>query len=163
MNTAASPFFFTSASMVDFILSRRDRMARIVDLSSHLPNAPARAGSSKYSTLLDEIPTPTQPDQSVTSGSSALRWSRATLRDPGRAARETMAKDKQIDLDYRSAVRELVTYMMEDPRSISRVMNVLWALRALERIGDHAKNICEHIVFLVEGKDIRHGHDDAQD
>jgi len=72
------------------------------------------------------------------------------------AAREHMAKDKQIDQDYRSAVRELVTYMMEDPRSISRVMNVLWTLRALERIGDHAKNICEHIVFLVEGKDIRH-------
>lgn len=74
------------------------------------------------------------------------------------AARETMTKDKQIDLDYRSAVRELITYMMEDPRSISRVMNVLWTLRALERIGDHAKNICEHIVFLVEGKDIRHLH-----
>lgn len=72
------------------------------------------------------------------------------------AAREHMAKDKQIDQDYRSAVRELITYMMEDPRSISRVMNVLWTLRALERIGDHAKNICEHIVFLVEGKDIRH-------
>lgn len=72
------------------------------------------------------------------------------------AAREHMAKDKRIDQDYRSAVRELITYMMEDPRSISRVMNVLWTLRALERIGDHAKNICEHIVFLVEGKDIRH-------
>ncbi|TAL07771.1 MAG: phosphate signaling complex protein PhoU [Porticoccaceae bacterium] len=87
----------------------------------------------------------------------------AFSRFDARAARETMAKDKQIDLDYRSAVRELVTYMMEDPRSISRVMNVLWALRALERIGDHAKNICEHIVFLVEGKDIRHVHPDEQD
>ena len=84
----------------------------------------------------------------------------AFSRFDAQAARETMAKDKQIDLDYRSAVRELVTYMMEDPRSISRVMNVLWALRALERIGDHAKNICEHVVFLVEGKDIRHGHAD---
>ena len=84
----------------------------------------------------------------------------AFTRFDAQAARETMAKDKQIDLDYRSAVRELVTYMMEDPRSISRVMNVLWTLRALERIGDHAKNICEHVVFLVEGKDIRHGHAD---
>ena len=87
----------------------------------------------------------------------------AFSRFDAQAARETMAKDKQIDLDYRSAVRELVTYMMEDPRSISRVMNVLWALRALERIGDHAKNICEHVVFLVEGKDIRHGHADDLD
>ena len=75
-------------------------------------------------------------------------------------ALETLKKDEQIDRDYRSAIRELVTYMMEDPRSISRVMNILWALRALERIGDHAKNICEHVVFLVEGKDIRHGHMD---
>jgi phosphate transport system protein len=85
----------------------------------------------------------------------------AFTRFDAQAARETMAKDKQIDLDYRSAVRELVTYMMEDPRSISRVMNVLWTLRALERIGDHAKNICEHIIFLVEGKDIRHTHPDG--
>jgi phosphate transport system protein len=82
----------------------------------------------------------------------------AFTRFDAQAAREAMARDKQIDLDYRSAVRELITYMMEDPRSISRVMNVLWTLRALERIGDHAKNICEHIVFLVEGKDIRHLH-----
>lgn len=85
----------------------------------------------------------------------------AFTRFDAQAARENMAKDKQIDLDYRSAVRELVTYMMEDPRSISRVMNVLWTLRALERIGDHAKNICEHIIFLVEGKDIRHTHPDS--
>lgn len=82
----------------------------------------------------------------------------AFTRFDAQAARQSIARDKQIDLDYRSAVRELITYMMEDPRSISRVMNVLWTLRALERIGDHAKNICEHIVFLVEGKDIRHLH-----
>lgn len=75
-----------------------------------------------------------------------------------KVALETLDRDKQIDQDYRSAVREMMTYMMEDPRSISRVMNILWALRSLERIGDHAKNICEHVVFLVEGKDIRHGH-----
>ncbi len=69
-----------------------------------------------------------------------------------------MKRDEQIDADYKSALRELMTYMMEDPRSITRIMNVLWVLRALERIGDHAKNICEHVIYLVEGKDVRHGH-----
>jgi phosphate transport system protein len=72
----------------------------------------------------------------------------------------TLQADKQIDMDYKSAMREMITYMMEDPRSISRVMNVIWALRSLERVGDHAKNICEQIVYLVRGKDIRHARGD---
>ena len=72
------------------------------------------------------------------------------------AAMKTLAEDTQIDLEYKSALRELVTYMMEDPRSISRAINILWVLRSLERIGDHAKNLCEQIVYVVKGKDIRH-------
>lgn len=75
----------------------------------------------------------------------------------------TLKADEQIDLDYKSALRELVTYMMEDPRSISRVMNILWTLRSLERVGDHTKNICEHTVYLVRGQDIRHGNLDNLD
>ena len=74
------------------------------------------------------------------------------------AAMETFAEDKKIDMDYKTALRELVTYMMEDPRSIGRVINILWVVRSLERIGDHAKNLCEQIVFVVKGKDIRHGN-----
>ena len=72
----------------------------------------------------------------------------------------TMKEDRQVDMDYKSALREMITYMMEDPRSISRSMNILWTLRSLERIGDHAKNICEHIVYLVQGRDIRHRNPD---
>ena len=69
---------------------------------------------------------------------------------------KTLEEDAQVDLDYKSALRELVTYMMEDPRSISRAINILWVVRSLERIGDHAKNLCEQIVYVVKGKDIRH-------
>ena len=71
-------------------------------------------------------------------------------------AMQVAREDKVVDQEYKSATRELITYMMEDPRSIGRVMNVMWALRAIERIGDHARNIAEHIIYLVKGLDVRH-------
>ena len=66
--------------------------------------------------------------------------------------------DKKADLEYASALREMMSVMMEDPRSISRIINVVWALRSLERIGDHARNIAEHVIYLVKGKDVRHAN-----
>lgn len=69
---------------------------------------------------------------------------------------EVMQADGAIDTEYKTALRALMTFMMEDPRSISRVMNVMWVLRSLERIGDHARNISEQLIFLVKGTDVRH-------
>ncbi|WP_045856160.1 phosphate signaling complex protein PhoU [Teredinibacter purpureus] len=73
-----------------------------------------------------------------------------------RAAIKVMRDDGHIDREYKSAMREMVTQMMEDPRSISRVLNIMWALRSLERIGDHSRNIAEHVIYLVRGTDVRH-------
>ena len=71
-------------------------------------------------------------------------------------ALEVLKQDDEIDKEFDGLLRKLITYMMEDPRTISSSLDLLFVAKAIERIGDHAKNICEYTIYLVRGKDVRH-------
>ena len=76
-------------------------------------------------------------------------------------AMQVVREDESVDDEYGSAMRSLMTFMMEDSRSISSVLSIMWVLRALERVGDHANNLAEYVVYLVKGLDIRHSDPDT--
>ena len=71
-------------------------------------------------------------------------------------ARDIFERERKVDKVYQSALRSLATFMIEDPRNIGRVLNIVWIARSLERVGDHATNIAEYVIYLVQGVDVRH-------
>jgi phosphate transport system protein len=93
-------------------------------------------------------------------GRHATRMLNSTLdalaRMDADSALELHKEDAKLDKEYEGIIRQLMTYMMEDPRSIPGVLDVLWAARAVERVGDRCKNICEYVIYYVKGKDVRH-------
>jgi phosphate transport system protein len=72
------------------------------------------------------------------------------------SAAGVLKDDHEIDDEFRAVVRQLVTYMMEDPRTISPALDIIWVAKAVERMGDHAKNIAEQVIYIVKGTDVRH-------
>ena len=76
-------------------------------------------------------------------------------------ALEVARFDAELDSEFQSALRRLATYLLEDPRNVGHTLNVTFVLKSLERIGDHAKNIAEYVIYLVKGKDVRHVSPDS--
>jgi phosphate transport system protein len=74
----------------------------------------------------------------------------------GKTALQIIARDDEVDFEFRTILRNMITFMMEDPRTISSALDTLWVAKAIERIGDHAKNIAEYVIYVAEGRDIRH-------
>ena len=72
------------------------------------------------------------------------------------AAAEVLKEDSEIDAEFKSVLRQLITYMMEDPRTITTALETVWVAKAVERIGDHAKNVAEQVIYIVRGTDVRH-------
>ena len=72
------------------------------------------------------------------------------------AAAAIIEEDRGVDQQFQAILRQLITFMMEDPRTISASLDAVWVAKAVERIGDHAKNIAEHVIFVAQGADVRH-------
>ncbi len=80
----------------------------------------------------------------------------AFARYDNKQAAKIIVSDDAIDYEYKTIMRNAIILMMEDPRTISVTLDTVWVAKAIERIGDHAKNIAEYVIYIVEGKDIRH-------
>ncbi|KXJ55671.1 phosphate signaling complex protein PhoU [Cognaticolwellia aestuarii] len=126
-------------------------LERIGDEAGKIANVTLESLSGEHKDLLSNLDN---------LGRHVLTFLQATLdaftRMDFDAAVRVHKSDDKIDREYEALMRQLMTYMMEDPRSIPQVMSVIWSARALERIGDRCQNICEYIIYFVKGKVVRH-------
>ena len=105
----------------------------------------------------------TMPQMATTAVSMVRDAIAAFVGGDAALARAVIARDDQVDASHLEIFRELLTYMMEDPKTITRALSLLLVSRSLERIADQATNIAEQVVFLVEGEDIRHRHPEERE
>ena len=126
-------------------------LERIGDEAGKIANVTLESLSGEHKDLLSNLDN---------LGRHVLTFLQATLdaftRMDFDAAVRVHKSDDKIDREYEALMRQLMTYTMEDPRSIPQVMSVIWSARALERIGDRCQNICEYIIYFVKGKVVRH-------
>ena len=126
-------------------------LERIGDESGKIANVTLESLSGEHKDLLSNLDN---------LGRHVLTFLQATLdaftRMDYDAAVKVHKSDDKIDREYEALMRQLMTCMMEDPRSIPQIMSVIWSARALERIGDRCQNICEYIIYFVKGKVVRH-------
>lgn len=136
-------------------------LERIGDEASKIARAARWVKDKAQSSRLNRIP------DIRTSGEIAAQMLAQALdafaRMDASASAKIIRVDQGVDERFRAVLRQLVTFMMEDPRTISAAIDTVWAAKAIERIGDHAKNIAEHVIFIAAGLDVRHATPDQID
>jgi phosphate transport system protein len=128
-------------------------LERIGDLAVHI--------AERAIELIDEPPLKPYvdlPNMAETAQAMVREALEAFVTADAERAERILAQDDVVDAYYWQIFRELLTYMLEDPRNISRAMRLQSIAKHLERVGDHATNLAEMVVFMVKGKDIRHSH-----
>lgn len=130
-------------------------LERIGDESSKIAKMVLKEDAAKRG-FLPRLPT---IFQSAELAASMLRSALdAFAREDTSDSRQVFASDLELDEYYKASVRQLITFMMEDPRTISAALDDLWVAKAIERIGDHAENIAENAIYIIEGEDVRYTH-----
>jgi len=125
-----------------------DEAARIARTVQRLINAGV---SSRMRVPIDDL-----SYESTLATESLRRALDAFARLDVNQALQVLRRDNEIDVEFEGLMRKLVTYMMEDPRTITASIDLVFVAKAIERVGDHAKNLAEQIIYIVKGADIRH-------
>ena len=126
-----------------------------------------QVGHVARAVLESDLGSPNRPHAALLHLARLVRTNCASAMDSFASLDAAMAlqvaqADLEVNREYQGSMRQLLTYIMEDPRITSSALQLAWTARALERIGDHAKNIAEYVIYMVHGEDVRHISDDER-